>query len=369
MNMTEQEIVRRLLEYLREATERPSLAYSDAPTSLTGGFENSVFGFRLSGAPQALSGPLVLRLFAEFDSSERARLEATVHNAVAELGYLAPRVLVTETRKEALGRTFLIMERLRGRTLAAEFEGLGQGRSFGELVRLLMRAPNLVREISQTMATAQVCLHRLPAEPLMRAMESGGLPLRAITLEGRLERLTVQAEQTGFAGLRDGAGWLAKHRPAQTTPLAVCHCDFQPFNIMRAEGRITGILDWEKVTLAAPEMDVGSTIGNLLTVPLQVPGALYGIFQFFMKALTRFYYRAYCQLQTLDDRAVRYHQAFRSMRELAWVVEGIIHERANLGVYGSARGIKNLVSHIRSLTGVSLNVDISALRAYDGSNP
>jgi len=72
--MVQQEIGPRLLDYLREAMERPSLTYSEAPTSLAGGFENSVFGFRLNEAPPSLSGSLVLRLFGESQSSERARL-------------------------------------------------------------------------------------------------------------------------------------------------------------------------------------------------------------------------------------------------------------------------------------------------------
>src|SRR5262249_22567815 len=75
----EEEISGQLLHYLRECVQGASLNYSEGPTRITGGFETSVFSMTLSGVPESLSGSLILRLFAEFEPPERARLEATVH--------------------------------------------------------------------------------------------------------------------------------------------------------------------------------------------------------------------------------------------------------------------------------------------------
>jgi aminoglycoside phosphotransferase (APT) family kinase protein len=240
--MTDEEIAVQLLQYLRETNQTDSLAYLEGPTRIGGGFESSIFGLRLSCAPDSFSGPLVLRLFDDFHPPERARLEATAHNTLVKLGYPAPRVFVTGTDKRVLGGAFLVMERIIGHTLAADFEGLGQGRSVGELVRFLMRVPRIFRKMSRTMAAAQFSLHELPAEPLMRAMEAEGLSVNAITFGGRLESLTHQTQHAGLSGLRAGAIWLVEHRPAETTPPAICHCDFQPFNILAQDGRVTGVL-------------------------------------------------------------------------------------------------------------------------------
>jgi aminoglycoside phosphotransferase (APT) family kinase protein len=173
--MTDEEIAAQLLRYLRETNQTDSLTYLKAPNRIRGGFESSIFGLQLSGAPDSLSGPLVLRLFDDSHPPERARLEATVQNTLVKLGYPAPRVFVTGTDKRVLGGAFLIMERIGGHTLAADFEGLGQGRSVSELVRVLMRVPWIFRKMSRTMAAAQLSLHELPAESLMGAMEAEGL--------------------------------------------------------------------------------------------------------------------------------------------------------------------------------------------------
>ena len=362
--MTDEKIAEQLLHYLRAANQTDSLAYLEGPTRISGGFESSIFGLQLTGAPDSLSGQLVLRLFDDFHPPERARLEATVQNTLVKLGYPAPRVFITETDKNVLGGAFLVMERIGGHTLAADFEGLGQGRSVGELVRFLMRIPRIFRKMSQTMAAAQFSLHELPAEPLARAMEAEGLSVNAITFGGRLEGLTHKTQLAGLSGLRAGAVWLLEHRPAETSPPAICHCDFQPFNILAQDGRVTGVLDWANVTLGSPEMDLGSTIANMVNVPVQVPRMLVGMFRVFINALARVYYRDYRRLRALDDATVRYHQVFRSVSQLVRVAEGVIHGRTNLGIYGSAAGTSHLISHVRSLTDVSLNIDISATKRH-----
>jgi aminoglycoside phosphotransferase (APT) family kinase protein len=160
--------------------------------------------------------------------------------------------------------------------------------------------------------------------------------------------------------LQAGANWLLDHRPAETTPPVICHCDFQPFNILAQEGRLTGVLDWANVTLAGPEMDLGSTIANMVNVPVQVPRMLVGTFRLFIKALVRVYYRDYRRVRALDDATVRYHQVFRSLSQLVRVAKGALQGRTNLGIYGSAAGVSHLISHVRALTSISLNIDISA---------
>lgn len=357
--MTDEEIALRLLQYLQGVVRTDSLAYAEGPTRITGGFESSIFGLKLSGAPQPLSGPLVLRLFDDFHPPERARLEAIVHHTLVKLGYPAPRVFITGSDKQVLGGAFLVMERIPGRSLAADFEGLGQGRSRGELVRLLMRAPKTFRKMSRTMADAQFRLHRLPAEPLTHALEGEGLAISAITFEGRLESLTRKANEPGLTGLRPGAAWLLQHRPAETTPFSICHCDFQPFNILTEGGRVSGVLDWANVTLAAPEMDLGSTIANMVAVPVQAPTVLGGVVRVFINTLARVYYRDYLRLRVLDDATVRYYQVFRAMSQLIRVGEAVLNERANLGIYGCTAGIRHLISHVRMLTGFNLNLNVS----------
>jgi aminoglycoside phosphotransferase (APT) family kinase protein len=351
---TDREISSRLLTYLRAELQRPSLAYEKSPERLAGGFENTVFVFALTGAPETSSGPLVLRIFSARPDSERATVEATVHNALAAMGYPAPRVCFVETDPSILGSAFIIMERKRGRTLAEEFQGLGGGRSIRELLRLLSRVPRMLREFS-LLVEAQYRLHQLPSEPLARALEEQGL-LERVTFDGRMNWLRDLTRQPALAGLVPGVAWLESHRVTDSRS-AICHCDFQPFNILSENGQLTGVLDWGNVTIADPEIDVAATIANIMTVPLKVPAPFQALFRFLMNLSARHYYRSYCRLNVLDGDAVRYYQVFRCMVQLAWVADGVSNSRPSRGVFDSPEGIARLVAYVQHLTGLKLHFD------------
>lgn len=201
-NATDQTVATPLLEYLRAALQRPALAYVEAPARVMGGFETSIYGFALSEALEPLRGRLILRRFAEADEPNRARKEAAIQNAIAQAGYPAPRVFITETDARVLGGVFLIMERMPGRTLTHDFEGLGRGQSARELARLLIRIPATLREFSATMSRAQFQLHQLPIDPLVRAVESAGFPVDTITFDSKLNWIRLRSEQPALAGLQ-----------------------------------------------------------------------------------------------------------------------------------------------------------------------
>ncbi|MFZ0888642.1 MAG: phosphotransferase [Candidatus Binataceae bacterium] len=351
---TDEQIASGLLDYLRASLKVPGLSYAETPARITGGFETSVFGFRLAGAPEPLYGRLILRLFAETEDPERARGEAAVQNAISALGYAAPRVFIAETGKQMLGGVFLIMERMPGHTLTREFEGLGRGRGARELAGLLMRMPAMLREFSGMMADAQFRLHQLPVEPLIRAVESAGLPAEAFTFEGRLRWLRLTNSQAELAGLLPAVAWLEANRPPERR-LAICHCDFQPFNILVEGGRVTGVIDWANTTIGDPALDLGFTVGDIATVPIEVPRPLQPIFRAMMKFAGRRYLRAYCRRRPLDDEAVRYYQVFGCMSQLTWAGDAIVHGYKG-GAFQSASGIALLVSHIRALTRIELRL-------------
>ena len=60
-----------LLAHLRGQTGLP-LECAEPPRRITGDFDTHIFGFRLSGAPAGLAGPLILRLFRTDDDPRRA---------------------------------------------------------------------------------------------------------------------------------------------------------------------------------------------------------------------------------------------------------------------------------------------------------
>ena len=71
--VTDEDLVRSLLAYLRSVTACPDLAYDEAPTRMSGGYDATILRFSLQSAPDPFSGPLVLRLFqATADCAARA---------------------------------------------------------------------------------------------------------------------------------------------------------------------------------------------------------------------------------------------------------------------------------------------------------
>ena len=103
------ELSRPLLDHLRVALSAPGLCYAEPPTPITGGYDTQIFGFRLAGAAAPLSIPLILRVLAPHHPPARALCERAIQNAVADLGYPAPRVLIASVDAAILGGPFLVM--------------------------------------------------------------------------------------------------------------------------------------------------------------------------------------------------------------------------------------------------------------------
>ena len=244
----------RLLDFLRQRLGSSALTYAVPPVELQGGFESLIYSFTLGGAPPEFEGPLVLRVFRRLEDPERARREALIHNTVAEHGFPAPRILIAVTGAEEIGAPFLIMPRVPGATMLAQFEGLGRGRPSGELIRLVISMPRILRRTISQLARTQARLHRLPGDLLLRAFEREGLNVGAITFDGKLRAMFDKTGSGPLSDLRPAVAWLIDNRPAEPDALVICHGDFQPFNVMVKDGEVTGVIDWVNATVAEPAL-------------------------------------------------------------------------------------------------------------------
>ena len=61
--MTQPDMAAALLAALRSLLGKPDLAFIEAPTRLTGGYDTGVYAFLLNGAEGDFAGPLVIRIF------------------------------------------------------------------------------------------------------------------------------------------------------------------------------------------------------------------------------------------------------------------------------------------------------------------
>jgi len=354
--MDDSEVETRLLRYLAGAFHCPDLAYAEAPARISGGRDAAIFGFALHDAPRAIAGPLILRLNRPFVGEGRVKLESVVHNWLAAQQYACPDVRATGTDPSVLGGVFTVMTRLPGRPLAHDIERIvGDGPLLAR-VSALLRARRILGGIIDAWVDAQIRLHALDPGPLLAAVSAGGRDPATITFEGQLAGIIATVEQFSLAGLKPAVDWLNTRRPSAELPRTICHGDFHPLNILAQNGKVTGVIDWVNVVVAPAEMDVGSAIANIATAPFAVPRGLKFALRTFFARILRRYQDTYAKRRALDGDAVRYFQVFRCVHQLTAVLRNRAAGGGQSGTFDSAVGVDNLVRHIRSISGISVDI-------------
>lgn len=351
--MNHEDLVRSLLAYLRSVTVCPDLAYDEAPTRISGGYDATILRFSLESAPDPFSGPLVLRLFQATVDPQRAPREGAVQNALAQLGYPAPRVFVAEARIEPLGGPFLIMERVPGRVIGSELEGLSI-KGFGQALSLLAQLPRIRREVLRLWDEAQTRLHALPAKAFVDLVASAGVPAENLAFDSVFAGQRASVEQFGLSGLRPAVDWLMANTPRQSTAV-VCHGDFHSSNVLADNGRLTGVIDWVKATIAEPAFDYGAVMAILATVPIRAPAGVHRMLRALMNNLARTHSRQ-CGTTPETEAALRYYQVFNCLVQLVTVGKSHALGNTTQGAYNSPVGVSNLVKHVHLLTGLNLSL-------------
>ena len=303
------------LDYLRVELHAPDLAYAAPPTAISGGYDTRIFAVRLSGAPAAWSGPLILRVMNPGHDPVRALRERAIQNALAAQGYPVSRVLAACAERGVLGAGFLVMERAPGRPLLD--------------VRL--------RGASATLAAEQARLHALDAEPLLRALDDegravgGAFDRSAVDYGGHLAALGRRVRRAGLTGLEPGLRWLLDRRPPGG-PRVICHGDFHPQNLLTEGGRVTAVLDWPNALVAEPECDVAATLVILRVTPVElfpVPAVLRPLVAALRPIMLARYLACYRRARALDAGRLRYYEAAACMRGLVRAAEARVAGSAN----------------------------------------
>jgi len=239
-----------------------------------------------------------------------------------------------------------------GRTLGAEFEGLNI-KGFGQTLNVLRQLPRVRRELLRLWDEAQTRLHALPVTGFVERVERAGISGEDFTFDSFFASLRASVEELGLSGLRPVIDWLVAHRPRRSN-VAICHGDFQPFNVLAEAGRLTGVIDWVKAIIADPALDYGAMIAILATVPIRVPAGLHRVLRAVMNNLARTHSRRFQSLPE-SDGALRYYQIFNCLVQLVTV--GKNRAQGNTaGAYNSFAGVTNLINHVHLLTGLNVSL-------------
>jgi aminoglycoside phosphotransferase (APT) family kinase protein len=315
----------KLISYLRAKLGNPAIDLASPLARLQGGYETSTYRFKLDSAPDELSRPLVLRFYPQFYGTWNAIWESTVQNVLAAEGYPVAQVHVVCTDMSILGGAFFIMDHLPG--------------------QLLVAAPP--ETVPGLLGKTHAELHNIDPASLITALNDKGIAEYDYRLTSRFDWLRDKADKLGW--IRQGVNWLLDNRPPEPERLAVCHGDFHALNILYADGKVTGVLDWPGFAIADPVFDVANSI-VLITISGKHLAASMGDFSSVDWDLgADLYLAAYRNHRSLDETNMDYYRVRRCVMALVQGFEG--HK-----VWQHPLIARDLLAYILDITGIQITM-------------
>ncbi len=292
-----------LLALVERSSGRSGLRFARTPTPLAGGYWAAIYAFCVAGAPPGFEGELVLRLMPD---DERGRRESVLQQAVAALGFMAPRIRLAGGPDAGLGARFAIMDRAPGGSLA-------EGLSAGERARALRRMPRLLGE-------AMTALHALDPGPVLAALEQAGWPRISQGVAGLLQEVGLVIERVGLRGYDRVLAWLHARR-VEPEWLVICHGDLHGFNVIVQDGKLSGVVDWTNARVAEPAFDVAYTATLLEQMPIAVPAILRPVLGLIGRRASRQFVESYRRLGSFNADRLRWYEGLHALRLLVRVAE------------------------------------------------
>lgn len=207
------------------------------------GHAGFTFGFDLDGP---LPGRYILKVGppgVPRRGSTDVHRQAPLLRALHAEGLPVPRVPWADASDEPLGVPFIVMERLEGRT----FIVWEPHDTFG-------RDPVIARPLWMQAIPVLARLHRVDWTRRLGDWE------RPVTLQGEVERwnaLLRHSPDPSWLASGERLGRRLAARYPDPAPIGVVHGDFQPGNVLYDEGRLTGVIDWDLVSIGPQGIDVG----------------------------------------------------------------------------------------------------------------
>lgn len=168
--------------------------------------------------------------------------EFAVLRAAFEAGAKVPEPLLLCSDRSVLGREFFIMQALEGTAFGPKLtrDGLSEEQRSA-----------LSRELGISLAN----LHRItPPHPHLEFLPAPAKDHAQYCID--TYRAYLDTLDTGYPALEWGLRWCELNRPEPLAP-RLLHRDYRTGNYMVAEGRLSGILDWEFAGWGDPREDIG----------------------------------------------------------------------------------------------------------------
>jgi aminoglycoside phosphotransferase (APT) family kinase protein len=315
----------KLISYLRAQLGNPALDFVSPLTRLQGGYETSTYRFELDCALDEWSKPLVLRLYPQFYGPRNAIWESAVQNVLAGEGYPVARAHLVCTDVSVLGGAFFIMDHLPGQSLVAA-------------------PPEIVPGL---LGKTHAELHNIDPGPLIEALDDKGIAEYDYRLTSRFDWLRDKADELPW--IRPGVNWLLDNRPPEPGRPAVCHGDFHPLNILYADGKVTGVLDWPGFAVADPAFDVANSLVLITITCKHVAASMDGFPAVDWDRFADLYLAAYRTHRSLDGTNLGYYRVRRCVLALVQGFEG-------QQVWQHPLIVRDLLAYILDVTGIQIRM-------------
>ncbi|MGD2200504.1 MAG: phosphotransferase [Candidatus Bathyarchaeota archaeon] len=196
---------------------------------MTSGWETELYGFNLEYRENGVSRSrkMVARLHSGKSGGAKAKREYTVMKGLGAVGYPVPEVYDLESTGVYLGKPFLILEWISGRTMEKDFlntprEALG---------------PHI-----NTFSRLFADLHQIDCELIFHGTLYQGTQGY---LESLIRRNREEVEAQGLEWLDPVLDWLEEMRgDVSEETISVLHRDFHPGNIIMRDDSSHAVIDW-----------------------------------------------------------------------------------------------------------------------------
>ncbi len=236
----EQHIAGRLAGYCRAAFPGGRDARVQQLARISDGWETDVYSFTLGEGTSRQE--LILRVYPGDDAVQKSAREFAVMGKLHELGYPVPRVLCLEADPSVLGKPFVVMEKIAGRSLGA----------------LLQRSwPWRRRQLMALFCGLFARLHALDWRAFSHdpALDSGANA--QVLLEHKLVEAREMLHTLGSRAFDPVLGWLLERSGSiRAGRVSLVHWDFHPYNILVRRDGAAFVIDWGNAEVLDPRADL-----------------------------------------------------------------------------------------------------------------
>jgi len=202
------------------------------------GWETELFTFKATH--DGVEEDLVLRVFSGDSAGSKASKEYFLMKRLDEVGFPVPHVYQLDAKGDAIGKPFLVMQRIIGKTLDDTY----RSEDDEELKKGISRLVELF-----------VTLHKLDIEDFT------GLPHLQTMSNDDYIALYSEAKDKLAPWMAPVIDWLIENKPEETGKYqAICHNDYHGFNVMIDQKDNAYVIDWGAARISDSRFDLGWTL-------------------------------------------------------------------------------------------------------------